>query len=125
MSIKREDDYQERRKELANLSDRELKEKFWDLTEEIIDPLIELARTHTSESIERSVLLRMGFNSLEAKAIVNKVVKAELLGKGAGHVIWKLANRENLAIKETGIAIGEGKYDREDLQNLFAGGEVK
>ncbi len=125
MSLKRKDDFQERRKHLADLSDAELKDKFWELTEKIVDPLIELARTHTSESIERSVLLRMGFNSLDAKAIVNKVVEAELLGKGAGHVIWKLAEKEDLEIKDTGLAIRDGKYSKEDLQNLFTGGVRK
>ncbi len=123
LSLKREDDFQKRREHLAELSDKELKDKFWQLTEEIVDPLLNLARNHTSESIERSVLLRMGFSSLEAKSIVNKIVKAELLGKGAGHVVWKLAKKQNLKIKEAGLAISGGKYSQEDLQNLFTGGE--
>ena len=123
MSLKREDDFQERRTHLAQLSDEELKEKFWELTTEIVDPLIEMARTHTSESIERSVLLRMGFSSLEAKAVVNKIVEAELLGKGAGHVVWKLAKKEELSIKEAGLLIRDGKYSKNYLQKLFSGGE--
>ncbi|MDZ7673125.1 MAG: ornithine aminomutase subunit alpha [Halanaerobiales bacterium] len=123
MPIKREDDFEKRRTHLKNLSDKELKEKFWDLTEEIVDPLIDLAKTHTSASIERSVLLRMGFNSVDAKAIVNEVVKANLLGKGAGHVVYKLAQKEDRPIKEVGLDIGNEKYNKKQLQALFDGGE--
>lgn len=125
MAIKREDDFAERRKHLAELSDKELKDKFWDLVEEIIDPLIEEAKTHTSQSIERSVLLRMGFNSLDARAIVNKIVEAELLGKGAGHVILKVSKKDELSIKEAGLAIAEDKYNKDELIALFDGGESK
>ncbi len=41
--MKREDDFQERRKHLANLTEEELEARFWELTEKIVDPLIELA----------------------------------------------------------------------------------
>ena len=123
MPIKREDDFEKRRKHLKDLSDEELKQKFWDLTEEIVDPLIDIAKTHTSASIERSVLLRMGFNSVDAKAIVNEVIKADLLGKGAGHVVYKLAQKENRPIKEVGLDIGNEKYNKKQLQALFDGGE--
>ena len=51
MPIKREDDFEERRDHLKDLSDKELKEKFWNLTEKIVDPLIDLSKTHTSASI--------------------------------------------------------------------------
>ena len=40
--MKREDDFQERRKHLANLTEEELEARFWELTEKIVDPLIEL-----------------------------------------------------------------------------------
>lgn len=123
MGIKREDDFEERRQHLQDLSDEELKEKFWELTQEIVDPLVDQARTHTSQSLERSVLLRMGFNSIDAKAIVNKVVEAELLGKGAGHVVLKLAEKEGMEIKEAGLAIKDGEYGADQLRALFNGGE--
>ena len=122
MPIKRGDDFAERRKHLQNLSDEELKKRFWELTEKIVDPLIDTARTHTSQSIERSVLLRMGFNSLDAKAIVNKIVEAELLGKGAGHVVLKLAEKEGISPREAGLAVSKGEYGKEDLEGLFSGG---
>lgn len=123
MPIDREDNFEERRKHLQDLSDEKLKERFWNLAEEIVDPLIETAETHTSQSIERSVLLRMGFNSLDAKAIVKKVAESDLLGKGAGHVLLKLAEKEDMEVKEAGLAIVDGKFVKEDLKELFNGGE--
>ena len=67
-SIERPDDFAKRRQHLQRLSDAELHNYFWQLVDQIVAPLIEEARTHTSPSIERSVLLRMGFSSIEAKA---------------------------------------------------------
>ena len=69
--VERKDDFQERRKHLANLTEAELEQRFWKLAEEVVDPLVDLAYKNTSPSIERSVLLRMGFSSIEAKPIVN------------------------------------------------------
>ncbi|HKL75246.1 MAG TPA: ornithine aminomutase subunit alpha [Halanaerobiales bacterium] len=123
MPIDRDDNFEERRKHLQDLSDKELKERFWNLAEEIVDPLIDTAETHTSQSIERSVLLRMGFNSLDAKAIVKKVAESDLLGKGAGHVLLKLAEKEEMEVKEAGLAIVDGEFSKKDLKELFNGGE--
>lgn len=122
MSPERKDDFQKRREHLADLSDQELKDKFWDLAEQVVDPLADLARTHTSPSIERSVLIRMGFNSLDAKAIVKKIHEADLLGKGAGHVLLKLSEKEDMEIKEAGMAIKDGNYSDQELADLFSGG---
>ena len=55
----REDDFQERRKHIANLTDEELYERFWQLTEQVVEPLLELGRKNTTPSVERAVLLRM------------------------------------------------------------------
>ncbi len=123
MPSKREDDFARRRQHLADLSEQELEEKFWELAEEIVEPIMELASTHTSPSIERSVLLRMGFNSVDAKAIVKKINEAGLLGKGAGHVIYRLAEKEDLEVKEAGLEIKNGNFEARSLQNLFSGGE--
>jgi len=65
----RPDDFVERSKHLQKMTDEELNAYFWQLVEKVVAPLVELARTHTSPSIERSVLLRMGFNSFEAKSL--------------------------------------------------------
>lgn len=120
MVEERKDDFEKRRKKLAELSDEEIYDKFWDMAEQIVDPLVDLAEEYTSPAIERSVLLRMGFDSLEAKSIVNKINEKELLGKGAGHVVYKLAAEKDMEIREAGIAISEGKYD-DELKNLFGG----
>ena len=58
---KRNDDFNERRVHLANLSDEELKNRFWSLASEIVEPMIELGRKNTTPSIERSVLLEWDF----------------------------------------------------------------
>jgi len=83
----REDTFEHAHQYLSGLTDEELKMRFWDLTQEIVDPLVELARTHTSPSIERSVLMRMGIDSQTCVAVVAECEKRGLLGHGAGHVV--------------------------------------
>ncbi|AOT72840.1 ornithine aminomutase subunit alpha [Geosporobacter ferrireducens] len=119
--MKRADDFQQRRTHLANLTDEQLKERFWQLAEKIVDPMIDLAYKNTTPSIERSVLLRMGFSSLEAKAIVEGVMDRGLMGKGAGHVVYRLAKEKNLQIREAGLALVEGKY-WDEIAAMFQGG---
>jgi len=123
LDLRRDDDFKDRCGKLKELSDKELKEKFWELTEEIVDPLIDLAETHTSPSIERSVLLRMGFNSIDAKVIVNQILEAELLSKGAGHVILKLAEKKGVNYKKAGELIKNKVVNDKDLKSLFFGGD--
>lgn len=94
----RSDDFAVRRQHLAHLSEAELEQRFWDLANKIMEPLVEMARTHTSPSIERSVILRMGFSSVEAQGIVKRVEELGLLGKGAGNVVWQLAKLNNCSI---------------------------
>ncbi len=112
--LERIDDFEKRREHLANLSDKELKKRFWELTEKIVEPMIELAKKYTSPSIERSVLLRMGFNSLEANKIVDILYKKDLLGHGAGNVVLKLSKKENIDYLSAGKKIIEG-YPCENL----------
>lgn len=98
--MRREDDFDDRRKHLKELSDKELYDRFWELTEKIVEPLVELAYYNTSPSIERSVLLRMGFSSLEADNIVKQGIKYNLIGKGMGNVVLtysKIINEDYLA----------------------------
>ncbi|MHB8927236.1 MAG: ornithine aminomutase subunit alpha [Bacillota bacterium] len=108
--MQRKDDFAARRRKIAGLSDEKLERRFWDLTARVVDPLIDLARGYTSPSIERSVLMRMGFSGPEAKAIVDQCLERRLLGKGAGHVVWKLAQSRGMDIGETGKALAEGRY---------------
>ncbi len=106
--MQRKDDFEERRKHLANLTEEELKDKFWKLTEEVVRPLIEIAKTHTSPSIERSVLLRMGFDSLAAKTIVDKCIEMNLLGKGAGNIVLKYSLFRNIPFEKAGNELASG-----------------
>jgi D-ornithine 4,5-aminomutase subunit alpha len=69
--------------------------------------LIELARTHTSPAIERSVLLRMGFSSIEAKALVEKTLSHDLISKGAGHVVYRYSLITGLPIRDAGLLLLE------------------
>ncbi len=105
----RPDDYLTKRKHLENLSDEELKAYFWRLAEEIGSPLVDLAYHHTSPAIERSVLLRMGFSSIEAKQIVQKTIEHDLLGKGAGHVVYRYSKLARLPLREAGLALMENQ----------------
>lgn len=108
--MKRADDFQERRKHLANMTDEELYNHFWAVTEQVVDPLLELGRKNTTPSVERAVLLRMGISSLDTKAIVEGCMDKGLMGKGAGHVVYKLAKAKDITIKEAAamLAGGEG-----------------
>ena len=120
---KRVDDFRERSAHLANLSDEELKQRFWDLASQIVDPMLELGRKNTSPSIERSVLLRMGFSSIEAKEIVDKVIDRGLMGKGAGHVVYKLAKEKDMSIRDAGVALANGQY-LDEVVSLFTKEDV-
>jgi D-ornithine 4,5-aminomutase subunit alpha len=109
-SIERPDDFAERRQHVQRLSDAELHSYFWELVDRIIAPLIEEARTHTSPSIERSVLLRMGFSSTEAKSLVKQMGERNLLAHGAGRLILELAKSNNLSIREAGLGLLDGQF---------------
>lgn len=121
MAIKRADDFEERRKHLSNLSDKELELKFWKLAEGVVDPLLELAKNNTTPAIERSVLLRMGFSSLEAKAIVDSTIDRGLMGKGAGNVVYKVAKALSRDYREVGRELGLGEHWDKAIE-IFKGG---
>ena len=106
----REDTFEHAHIYLSGLTDEELKMRFWDLTQEIVDPLVELARTHTSPSIERSVLMRMGVDSPTCMAVAGECEKRGLLGHGAGHVVWWCAGEWDVPVVEAArrLAAGEG-----------------
>jgi D-ornithine 4,5-aminomutase subunit alpha len=107
--------FEARQTELNSLSDEQLKERFWNLCSQVVDPIVDLARTHTSPSIERSVLLRMGIDSIAAHAVVERVHQAGLLGKGAGHVVLKVAERRGTDVRAAAQAIAD---DASVLQEL-------
>jgi len=104
----RADDFETRRAHLRGLSDDELHAYFWQLVERVVEPLIEEARSHTTPSIERSVLLRMGFSSLDAKTLVEQLAERGLLGHGAGRLVLELARSKGIGIREAGQALLDG-----------------
>ena len=106
--MKRQDDFAERRKHIAGLSDKELYDRFWELTTQVVSPLLELGRKNTTPSVERSVLLRMGISSLDTKPIVEGCMDRGLMGKGAGNVVYKLAKAKGISIKEAGEMLAKG-----------------
>jgi D-ornithine 4,5-aminomutase subunit alpha len=120
--MRRDDDYKERRAHLANLSNEELKERFWALAEEVVDPLLKLGYENTTPAIERSVLLRMGFSSLEVKVIVDGAIERDLLGHGAGHIVYKLAKEKNIDVREAGLSLIDG-VGWDEAEALFKGGQ--
>lgn len=117
--IERPDDFTERRKKLAHLTEEELHRRFWELAEAIAEPLIRLARTHTSPSLERSVLLRMGISSQDAMVIVQKITELGLLGKGAGNVVWRLSRELGIDAARAGAELARGRH-WEKVSTLFS-----
>ncbi|MGL4484179.1 MAG: ornithine aminomutase subunit alpha [Anaerovoracaceae bacterium] len=119
--MKRQDDFAERRKKVANLSDKELYDRFWQLTEQVVQPMYDLGKKNTTPSVERSVLLRMGVSSIDSKTIVEACMDRGLMPKGAGHVLYKFAKEKGITITEAAakLAAGEG-WD--DAVAMFKGG---
>lgn len=111
--MQRPDDFERRRRHLRDLSDDELHERFWRLAEQVVAPLVTEAREHTTPSIERSVLMRMGLSSIEAKAVVDRLVAAGRLGRGAGRTVLELSRRHGVSIREAGAGLADGRYEQE------------
>ena len=120
--MKRNDDYLERRAHLADLTDKQLEERFWELANKLVDPLLQMGYEYTSPAVERSVLLRMGFSSIEAKAIVEGCMEHDLMSHGAGHVVYRLAKEKKMELREAGVALADGKLWSE-AEKLFEGGD--
>jgi|AntRauTorcE11897_2_1112592.scaffolds.fasta_scaffold00657_15 D-ornithine 4,5-aminomutase subunit alpha len=114
----RNDDYNKRREHLKTMSDKELKEYFFKLSEKIVTPLVDMGKQYTSKSIERSVLLRMGFSSIECKAIVDVLYDHHLLSKGAGHCVYRLAKDSSIPIREAGLKLSQSE-NVEYLREVF------
>ena len=120
--MKRNDDFNERRVHLAELSDEQLEARFWELANKLVDPLLQMGYEYTSPAVERSVLLRMGFSSLEAKAIVEGCIKHDIISHGAGNVVYKLSKEKDMPLREAGLALADGKL-WDDAEGLFKGGK--
>ncbi|MDD6646187.1 MAG: ornithine aminomutase subunit alpha [Firmicutes bacterium] len=120
--MKRADDFEQRRQHIANLTDEELYNRFWELTAQVVDPLLELGRKNTTPSVERSVLLRMGVSSLDTQKIVEGCMDRGLMGHGTGHVVYKLSKAKNISIKEASEKLAAGECWDEAV-DLFKGGK--
>jgi len=112
----RQDRFARRQAELARMSDDQLKDRFWQLCGQVVEPIAELARTHTSPSIERSVLLRMGVDSISSHGVVDRIFEAGLLQKGAGNVLLRVARSTGKDVRGAAAAILE---NRDVLKGLF------
>ena len=119
--MKRQDDYLERRGHLAALDDSQLEARFWSLVGELVDPLLKMGRENTTPAIERSVLLRMGFSSLEARDIVNGCAERGLLGHGAGNVVYRLSLAWKCDVRAAGLRLQAGEGWDEAVQAFQAG----
>lgn len=108
--MKRADDFEQRRKHIANLSDEELYNRFWELTAQVVDPLLELGRKNTTPSVERAVLLRMGVSSLDTQKIVEGCMDRGLMGHGTGHVVYKISKDKGISIREASEKLAAGEY---------------
>ena len=111
----REDTFDHAHQYLSGLTDEELQMRFWHLTQEIVDPLVDLARTHTSPSIERSVLMRMGIDSPTCGAVVGECEKRGLLGHGAGHVVLVVMQALDLDAPAAAFRLADGDTEAWDV----------
>ncbi len=108
----REDDFEVRRVEkgIADLTDEQLYDRFWELCDQVVSPLIELGRKNTTPSVERAVLLRMGVSSLDTQKIVEGAMDRGLMGHGTGHIVYRISKDLGLSIREASIGLAQGKY---------------
>ena len=120
--MERQDDFIKRREHLKDLTEKQLEERFWELCGKLMDPIVDMAAKHTSPSIERSVLLRMGFSSIESKAIVEGAIDKNLLEHGAGHLVYKLSQAKGMDIREAGLKLAENEL-WEETSSLFEAGK--
>ncbi|MBR4020172.1 MAG: ornithine aminomutase subunit alpha [Firmicutes bacterium] len=108
--MRREDDFEQRRAHIANLTDEELYDRFWELTAQVVDPLLELGKKNTTPSVERAVLLRMGVSSLDTQKIVEDCMDRGLMGHGTGHVVYKISKEKGISIREASEKLAQGEY---------------
>ena len=111
--MKRDDDYQVRRQSVANLSDKELEQRFCAARRDYIASRFSRMNPRQLEAVLTTegplVLLRMGFSSIEAKAIADGCVERNLLGHGAGNVVYRLAKAKEMDYIDAGKALCEGR----------------
>ena len=118
----REDTFENAHRHLVGLTDEQLEQRFWGLTQELVDPLVELARTNTSPSIERSVLMRMGIDSPTCIAVVAECEKRSLLGHGAGHVVLVVMQILDIDAPAAAFRLADGDTEAWEIVDAKWGG---
>jgi D-ornithine 4,5-aminomutase subunit alpha len=98
----RKDDFKTRRAHLDSLDEQALRSYFNELTDRLLDPVMKLAHDYTTPAIERSVLMRMGFSSAEAKRLTDRFFEHDLLAHGAGHIVYRYAKDHAISLREAG-----------------------
>ena len=93
-----------------DLTDEQLYDKFWEMCEKVVDPLLELGQKNTTPSVERAVLLRMGVSSLDTQKIVEGAMDRGLMGHGTGHIVYRIAKDKGLTLREASAALAKGEY---------------
>ena len=106
----RKDDFEERRLHLKGMDDEALFDYFWELAGKVVSPMLKAGKIYTTPSVERSVLLRMGFSSIEAKPIIDSLIERNLLGHGAGNTVWRLSEKLGISVREAGVGLAGGKH---------------
>ncbi|GGU81475.1 D-ornithine 4,5-aminomutase subunit OraE [Lentzea flava] len=86
--------------QLRSMDLDQLRGLFWSLARRAVEPLAQYAAEHTTPSIERSILLRMGFDSTEAKELVDAAMRGGWLGDGVGGVLREYADRHGITVRE-------------------------
>lgn len=98
----RNDDFKTRRAHLDSYDDDALRAYFNELTDKLLDPVMKVAHDYTTPAIERSVLMRMGFSSAEAKTLTDRFLEHDLLSHGAGHVVYRYAKEHGIGLRQAG-----------------------
>ena len=108
----REDDFAKRRvkKGIADLTNEQLYDKFWEMCSKVVDPLLELGTKNTTPSVERAVLLHMGVSSLDTQKIVEGAIDRGLMGHGTGHIVYRISKDKGISIREASAALAQGEY---------------
>ncbi|MFP4177134.1 MAG: D-ornithine 4,5-aminomutase subunit OraS [Acholeplasmataceae bacterium] len=116
----RNDDFKSRRAHLEAYDDEALRTYFFELADCVLDPVLRMANDYTTPAIERSVLMRMGFSSAEAKALTERFFEHDLLSHGAGHVVYRYAKDQGISLREAGERLLESDA-LEGIKEVFKG----
>lgn len=108
--MKRADDFAERRKHIANLTDQELYDRFWALIRAGGCPAAG-AGPQEYHPLGRACRAAADGHLLSGNPEdCGGLYGHSLMSHGAGHVVYKLSREKNLSIPEAGHLLAQGKY---------------